>query len=353
MNKHSFPSRTQLAGGQSVCTCVDSSSACLFFFSSRRRHPRLQGDWSSDVCSSDLNHPAVEIPIDDAWSEASRQCLASAQVEELRDFLRRWARSEITPYPYNPAPLEDLTSIRSQLELRPGAPMAVAFTNCAWDMAVVDRDVGFSSMFDWLFALVEYAVAHSGIDLVVRAHPSETNVSSDLQSRTPAGSEILKRYGPLPGNIKLVGGQSPISSYALADMAHVVILYASRIGLEVALRGKRPWLAGNVTYRGKGFTRDLASKEEMVALLDAGTFGDTLSADEIELAERFAYLWFFRYVTRLPLLRPRGRPFALKTFRELAPGGHPVIDNLCEALVTGAPFVDLHLASASVREGVL
>src|SRR5256885_10251156 len=25
-----------------------------FFFSSRRRHTRLQGDWSSDVCSSDL-----------------------------------------------------------------------------------------------------------------------------------------------------------------------------------------------------------------------------------------------------------------------------------------------------------
>src|SRR5256885_16908635 len=29
-----------------VCDC--------FFFSSRRRHTRLQGDWSSDVCSSDL-----------------------------------------------------------------------------------------------------------------------------------------------------------------------------------------------------------------------------------------------------------------------------------------------------------
>src|ERR1022692_4791963 len=26
----------------------------FFFFSSRRRHTRLQGDWNSDVCSSDL-----------------------------------------------------------------------------------------------------------------------------------------------------------------------------------------------------------------------------------------------------------------------------------------------------------
>src|SRR5256885_6334177 len=29
-------------------------SSVVFFFSSRRRHTRLQGDWSSDVCSSDL-----------------------------------------------------------------------------------------------------------------------------------------------------------------------------------------------------------------------------------------------------------------------------------------------------------
>src|SRR5688500_20335357 len=31
----------------------------FFFFSSRRRHTRLQGDWSSDVCSSDLAERAI------------------------------------------------------------------------------------------------------------------------------------------------------------------------------------------------------------------------------------------------------------------------------------------------------
>src|SRR5688572_31144262 len=30
----------------------------FFFFSSRRRHTRFDCDWSSDVCSSDLDHPA-------------------------------------------------------------------------------------------------------------------------------------------------------------------------------------------------------------------------------------------------------------------------------------------------------
>src|SRR5256885_6902295 len=36
----------------------------LFFFSSRRRHTRLQGDWSSDVCSSDLTQLTTSAPIE-------------------------------------------------------------------------------------------------------------------------------------------------------------------------------------------------------------------------------------------------------------------------------------------------
>src|SRR6266581_6785074 len=33
----------------------------FFFFSSRRRHTRWTGDWSSDVCSSDLTEEMLEI----------------------------------------------------------------------------------------------------------------------------------------------------------------------------------------------------------------------------------------------------------------------------------------------------
>src|SRR5437016_13801245 len=34
----------------------------FFFFSSRRRHTRLVSDWSSDVCSSDLENPSPVSP---------------------------------------------------------------------------------------------------------------------------------------------------------------------------------------------------------------------------------------------------------------------------------------------------
>src|SRR3989454_8985145 len=62
----------------------------FFFFSSRRRHTRLQGDWSSDVCSSDLSkcyrssagrmscltcHDPHEQPRSDSASYYRKRCL--------------------------------------------------------------------------------------------------------------------------------------------------------------------------------------------------------------------------------------------------------------------------------------
>src|SRR5690348_18195062 len=36
-------------------------SSLFFFFSSRRRHTRWTGDWSSDVCSSDLKSVSDDV----------------------------------------------------------------------------------------------------------------------------------------------------------------------------------------------------------------------------------------------------------------------------------------------------
>src|SRR6266550_6070487 len=36
---------------------------CFFFFSSRRRHTRCSRDWSSDVCSSDLDWAKIGVTV--------------------------------------------------------------------------------------------------------------------------------------------------------------------------------------------------------------------------------------------------------------------------------------------------
>src|SRR2546426_11114207 len=55
----------------------------IFFFSSRRRHTRLQGDWSSDVCSSDLDAARPGAPL---GHEAARvRWVPRGQGEERRN----------------------------------------------------------------------------------------------------------------------------------------------------------------------------------------------------------------------------------------------------------------------------
>src|SRR5436189_3768581 len=45
------------------------STFIFFFFSSRRRHTRYIGDWSSDVCSSDLGKERVGLDDDaEPWA---------------------------------------------------------------------------------------------------------------------------------------------------------------------------------------------------------------------------------------------------------------------------------------------
>src|SRR5256885_4298272 len=59
---------------------MTTCAVVVFFFSSRRRHTRLQGDWSSDVCSSDLLNAYVAAGI--------RSDHEAYTVEEGRERLR-------------------------------------------------------------------------------------------------------------------------------------------------------------------------------------------------------------------------------------------------------------------------
>src|SRR6266850_2191760 len=81
----------------------------FFFFSSRRRHTRLQGDWSSDVCSSDLD-VAIEKPI--------QRCVALNTSLRQHDEIRT-----VLPGPLNRA--KDPGSVAFVV-----AVSCIYFTNC-------------------------------------------------------------------------------------------------------------------------------------------------------------------------------------------------------------------------------
>src|SRR5690348_17790234 len=64
-------------------------SVLLFFFSSRRRHTRWTGDWSSDVCSSDLREPAP------AAREVLYRVVAGRECRQGRSLVAQWRELEV------------------------------------------------------------------------------------------------------------------------------------------------------------------------------------------------------------------------------------------------------------------
>src|SRR2546427_238587 len=77
------------------------SCRVYFFFSSRRRHTRFDCDWSSDVCSSDLNQPLRpqlvgdrKEPLQRLLTEGDQEDSDAASLPCLRTFVGQELRSE-------------------------------------------------------------------------------------------------------------------------------------------------------------------------------------------------------------------------------------------------------------------
>src|SRR2546422_3164862 len=74
-----------------VCVCRFCLFAArlllFFFFSSRRRHTRCSRDWSSDVCSSDLELREIRIREGARNESASEDLRADVLREETRGLL--------------------------------------------------------------------------------------------------------------------------------------------------------------------------------------------------------------------------------------------------------------------------
>src|SRR5205807_6091016 len=97
---------TALMKSQSCYTLRRLVVCFFFFFSSRRRHTRLQGDWSSDVCSSDLQ-PGTS-------TNGSRRSKVRFRGLNLKRGSNRAVFNSLLPFPGRPVPV----SATNQLEAR-------------------------------------------------------------------------------------------------------------------------------------------------------------------------------------------------------------------------------------------
>lgn len=273
--------------------------------------------------------PAPEYDTTATWERVRELPLTDEQNEALDAQLLGRVSGETSHEKYF-EPRDDLVG----LDLPAGARLLSLFTNLSWDSACLEHDVAYPSMLDWMAGAVR---AVEGVDdavLVLRVHPAEERWGT----RERAEDGLLARVGTLPTNVRLIGPSDPLSTYALAQRSDLVLTYTTTVGLEAAVRGVNVAVAGETHYRGRGFTHDLDSHEDLVRAVR--TLHGPLSEQQRELARRYAFTFFFRSMLPFPPVQvTAGRVTSMsRTAQDIAPGADKYLDWIVDRVLDGRSF---------------
>lgn len=187
---------------------------------------------------------------------------------------------------------------RKKLGLDPERPMVLLCTNVVADSLALNRQVFTSGMAEWLSKTVALFGDLHEYQLIVRVHPGEM-----LGAGHPS-VEIVKDALPhQPEHVIVVPPESEINTYDLIELAHLGLVYTTTVGLEMCMHGVPVIVAGATHYKGKGFTDDPDSWGEYSDAVHErleGTRQAGLSEQEVNMAWRYAYRFFFDYPFKFP-----------------------------------------------------
>lgn len=278
--------------------------------------------------------PAPDMDTDALWQRVRDRPLTARQAADIERLLADRAGGMGAHESYFKQQVEETGSVRTALGIGPDTRVVSAFTNLAWDSALLNKDIAYSSMFDWLAQTVRSMADVPDTTLVIRVHPAEVKWGTNQ----PVEAELLARVGTLPANVRLVRPDEPISSYTLMAISDAVLTYTTTVGLEAATRGLSVAVAGQTHYRGRGFTLDIDDHGQIEALLRASA---PLDPAQREQAMRYAHGFFFRLMVPFPLVRIREGQLARvpSDAAELAPGQDAYLDFVCDRILDGEPFL--------------
>ena len=279
--------------------------------------------------------------IDEPTSEWEQESLTPEEKGRVDDYLASRKRGTMDWITFHPNPIEDRDVLIRTLGLDPARPVIGLFTNVNWDAQIVYPQHAFPDQSAWLVQTIEHFRSRPDLQLVIREHPGETK--SYVISRQRMADEIRSAFPVLPPNVHVIPAENDLSSYTLADLIDVGIVFATKFGLEMSVRGVPVVVAGDAWIRGKGFSHDASTPKEYDEILQRIDRLPRLSPALVERARLYAHHFFFRRSIPVPLeLGDQGKDsatVALNTLDELRPGKDPAIDVICSGILEGTHFV--------------
>lgn len=266
----------------------------------------------------------------------------NAQMEqEIVDYLQSRAKGSRDWIWFFEKPEEAVAAIAAQTGIDFSKPCIGLLTNVMWDAQLHYRPNAFPNMLNWVLATIDYFAKRPDLQLVIRVHPAE--VRGTLPSRQPIAAEIAKRYPTLPPNVFIVAPESQVSSYTLMECCDTVLIYGTKMGMELSSLGIPVVVAGEAWIRNKSISMDVSSPEQYFQILDKLPLKQRLDETTLRRARQYAYHFFFRRMIPLEMMEPqKGWPpyrFKLDSLNDLLPGRQAGLDIVCNGILSGTEFI--------------
>jgi len=120
------------------------------------------------------------------------------------------------------------------------------FTNVIFDTSQPHSNLIYPDMFQWLDSLLPVIKKYPKTLFVIRAHPDEIRPGKASQE-TVSDWAVHRNISGLK-NIRFIGPEQPLSSYALIKKAKFIMVYNSTIGLEASIMNIPVLSAGRARF---------------------------------------------------------------------------------------------------------
>lgn len=258
-----------------------------------------------------------------------------------QEYLRsRWSGSRDWIWFFE-KPVTEIDAINRSLGIQPDKPTIGMLTNVFWDAQLHYPKNVFGDMLEWTLETIGYFKNRPDLQLIIRIHPAE--VRGGVPSKQKLADEISRAYPELPPNVIVVLPENDVSTYVLMSQCDSVIIYGTKMGVELTSVGLPVIVAGEAWIKNKGVTFDPADRSEYFALLDRLPLKRKMEPDAIQRARMYAFHFFFRRMIPLRAIdAPTGRlplEIRLKDLDELRPGVDPALDIVCNGVLEGSDFI--------------
>jgi hypothetical protein len=240
---------------------------------------------------------------------------------------------------FHEKPDEDFKAFAARQGLDLAKPIVGLLTNVIWDAQLHYRANAFANIVEWVIRTIAYFRDRPDLQLLIRIHPAE--IRGTAPSHQPMMGEIEKAFAELPENVFVIPPESPVSTYAAMEHCDSVLIYGTKMGVELTSIGIPVICAGEAWIRNKGLSLDASTAEEYFRHLDALPMNARLNADTTREARKYAYHFFFRRMVPLPFLVPGKKIYDLdlESIGDLVPGRLPGLDVICEGILEGTPYI--------------